>query len=130
MKRWRLKRSRGYSLVDVLIGIAILGIALSSAFTLSITTSRVTSQTRNLSAATALAEFKLEELRNTDYVSIVSGADASAMDALGDAGGAYTRSWVVGENTPATGLKTVAVTVSWPQWGETRAYTLTGVIGP
>ncbi len=130
MKRWRRRKFRGYSLVDVLIGVAILGIALSSAFTLSITTSRVTSQTRNLSAATALAEFKLEELRNTDFDAIATGSDASAMDALGDAGGAYSRSWVVGDNTPATGLKTVAVTVSWPQWGETRTYTLTGVIGP
>lgn len=130
MKSWRSRKYRGYSLVDVLIGIAVLGIALSSAFTLSISTSRVTAQTRNLSAATALAEFKLEELRNADFDSIITGNDTGTMDALGDPGGIYSRTWVVGDNTPATGLKTVAVTVSWPQWGETRTYTLTGVIGP
>jgi hypothetical protein len=41
----------------------------------------------------------------------------------------YTRSWAVQDNAPVVDLKTIVVSVSWTQWGQTRSYTLTGVIG-
>jgi type II secretory pathway pseudopilin PulG len=127
---WLKRRPRGYSLVDVLIGMTILGIALSSAFALSITTSRLATLNQHVGEATALAESKLEEIRNTNYTAVVSGNDAGTLTSEGDAGGIFTRSWVVSDNLPQAGLKTVAVTVGWLQWGEARTYVLTGVIGP
>jgi Tfp pilus assembly protein PilV len=123
-------RPRGFSLVDVLIGMVVLAIALMSAFLLSIETSRLTSQNMHLSAATALAEFKLEELRNTNFASIVTGSDSGTIDEQGNPGGIFSRAWTVADNLPVTGLKTVAVTVSWTQWAQTRTYVLSGVIGP
>lgn len=125
-----MRRPRGYSLIDVLIGMTVLGIALSSAFTLSITTSRMATLNQHLGEATALAEARLESIRNTDYTTVVSGSDAGTLTAEGDPGGIYTRSWTVTNNVPQAPLKTVAVTVSWLQWGQTRTYVLTGVIGP
>jgi type II secretory pathway pseudopilin PulG len=124
------RRLRGYTLVDVLIGMTVLGIALSSAVTLSITTSRLATLNQHLGEATALAESKLESIRNTDYTTVVSGNDAGTLTSEGDAGGIFSRSWTVTDNTPQAGLKTVAVTVGWSQWDEARTYILTGVIGP
>ena len=124
------RRPRGYTLIDVLIGMTILGIALSSAFTLSITTSRLATLNQHIGEATALAESRLESIRNSDYATVVSGSDARTLTSEGDPGGIYSRSWTVTDNTPQAGLKRVAVTVSWLQWGETRTYVLTGVIGP
>jgi prepilin-type N-terminal cleavage/methylation domain-containing protein len=124
-----MSNRRGFSLVEVLIGMAILAIALGSAFTLSYTTARVTQRNQNLAAAASLAEFKLEELRNATYASVASGEDPQLISSLGVAGGIFDRSWVVTDNTPATGLKSIAVTVSWAQWDDTQSYTLDGVIG-
>jgi len=119
----------GFTLVDVLIGMVIIAIAFQAAFALAVTTSRVVSQNQSLSAATSLAGSKLEELRNEDYADVVTGSDPGTLDAQGQPDGMFTRSWAVQNNAPVADLKTVVVSVSWTQWGQTRTYTLTGVIG-
>lgn len=133
ISRFRVIRlNQGFSLVDVMIGMAILMIAIASAYQASIQSSLITASNRSLSAAVALSEAKLEELRNAPFSEVIDGADASPIDALGAAGGNYSRSWSVADNTPETGMKTVTVTVSWNQWGEPqpRDYILTAVIAP
>lgn len=132
MRRLGLRRecARGYSLIETLIGMVVLGIAIASASALLITTSRLSAFNQSLPGATALAEAKLEELRNVDLATVVTGADAGTLNAQGQAGGIYTRTWTVQNNLPLTGLKTVVVAVAWNQFGGTRTYTLTGVLGP
>jgi prepilin-type N-terminal cleavage/methylation domain-containing protein len=120
---------RGFNLLEVLIGMVVLAVALASAYQLTFATSRLTQRTQNLANATALAEYKLEELRNTDYADIETGADESTLDAMGNAGGQFARAWAVTEDQPMAGLKTVVVAVSWDQLGQQNSYTLTGVIG-
>ena len=120
----------GFSLVEVLIGMTVLMIAIAGAFYLSINLARQHQGVQYLAAAASLAEYKLEELRNAEFADITSGADDSTLDDLGQSPGLYTRAWAVVDDTPADGLKTVTVTVSWDQWGVTREYKLAGVIGP
>lgn len=126
LRRWR----RGYNLIELLIGMTILIIALSSAFLLTINTTRINANNRQVAAAANLAEYKLEELRNADPVALVSGTDSGLLDSQGTVieDGKFSRSWAVSADTPETGLTTVVVTVSWAQLGETEAYTLSGVI--
>ncbi len=128
--RHRRIRPRGFSLMEVLIGMVILAIGLASAFTLTVTTSRHTAANRNLAAAANLAEYKLEELRNASAPALVSGADASTLNALGeaDAAGIFARAWVVTDDMPEDGLRTVVVTTTWNELGVTRTYTLSGVL--
>jgi prepilin-type N-terminal cleavage/methylation domain-containing protein len=120
----------GFSLVEVLIGMLILAIGLASAFTLTVTTSRHTAANRNLATAANLAEYKIEELRNASAPALVSGADPTLLNALGqaDAAGLFSRAWVVTNDMPETGLRTVVVSVSWSELGPTRTYTLSGVL--
>jgi prepilin-type N-terminal cleavage/methylation domain-containing protein len=125
----RARARGGYNLLEVLIGMVVLAIGLVSAFELTMMTSRLVQRSQFLAQATALAEYKLEELRNADYDTIATGADGSTLDALGNNGGIYTRSWTVQADAPATGLKTVAVHVTWSQFGQTQDVRLTGVIG-
>ena len=106
-------RRRGYSLIDVLVGVVILSIAMSSAMVLSYNNARNVSRNQNLAAASLLAQSKLEELRNLDYAAVVSGDDGGTIDSQGVAGGNYTRTWTVTDNSPSSGLKTVLVQVSW-----------------
>ena len=123
-------RRRGYSLLEVLVGMVILAIGLASAFALTVATSRHTAVQRNLATAANLAEYKLEELRNASAPALVSGTDATYLNALGeaDAAGMFTRAWVVSDDMPEAGLHTVVVSVSWNELGQAQVYTLSGVL--
>ena len=121
---------RGFSLIDVLIGLVLLGLALLFGLQVSIAASRVTQSNMYVSSAANLAEVKIEELRNTDYDQVVDGADTGTLNDLGDAGGIFTRSWTVEDDMPETGMKEVTVTVFWDRMGTTSSFDLTGVVAP
>jgi len=80
------------------------------------------------SAAHALAQQKLEQLRSLglDATQLAPNTyvdPANPLQADGTAGGTFTRRWVVsGNDSPASGLRTVTVTVSWR---DTRVHTTT-----
>jgi prepilin-type N-terminal cleavage/methylation domain-containing protein len=123
----------GYSLLEVLIGMVILAIGLASAFAMSVANSRLVEKNQNIASASNLAEAKIEEMRNTSFDSLADGSDGP-LNSLGqaDSNGIFTRAWTVSEGAPSlatSDLKTAVVVVTWNQWGQTRTYSLTGVIG-
>ena len=120
---------RGYSLVEVLIGMVVLMIAIMSAYMLIFNTTKVLAHNHRVTIASSLAEYKMEELRNTPYDLIEGSEEDEVIDSQNGEGGPYTRSWVVTNDTPIENLKTVMVTVTWTEWEETEAYNLAGVIG-
>lgn len=124
------ERPRGFSLIDVLIGLVLLALALMFGLQVSIAASRVTQSNMYISSAANLAEVKIEELRNLDYDQVISGADAGTINDLGEANGRFTRAWVVTEDLPVAGMKEVTVTVSWDQMGAASSFDLTGVLAP
>lgn len=133
LKRLLRGRRRGYNLLDALIGMVILAIGLASAFAMSVANARLVEKNQNIAAAANLAEYKVEELRNMSFESVVDGSDGP-LNSQGqyDADGIYTRAWTVAEGAPSlatSDLKTVVVVVTWNQWSQTRSYSLTGVIG-
>jgi hypothetical protein len=96
-----------------LLGIISLGFAIGADRAV-----RFNVYSRSLTAATMLAHDKIEELASkvsTDAQLTAGnhGDAANPIDADGAAGGIYTRTWVVTNNVPAAGLKTVSVTVTW-----------------
>ena len=130
VKRGRCRR--GFSLVEVMAGMAILAFALASAYGIAITNARIIESNQNLAAAANLAEYKIEELRNCSFDNIVDGSDGP-MNAMGHASttGLFTRAWTVQDGAPSLAsneLKTIVVAVSWSQMGRNQVYTLTGVV--
>jgi type II secretory pathway pseudopilin PulG len=129
-------RSRaGYSIVDVLVGMTILAISLGSAFALAINNSNLFHRNQRISAAVYLADFKMEELRNTNFDSIVDGYDGNPLDGTGNpisSGGTteeiYYRWWTVTNDDPAVDMKTIVVLVAWYQEGQLTGYPLVGVV--
>lgn len=116
----------GLSLVEVLVAFTILtvaGIGLFAAGSMS-----TSGNTRNADqiAAAALAAAKLEDLRNTAFDSLASGADG-LLTAGGDSGGIFSRTWTVASTTIAgvsTPAKTGTVTVTWTGGGSITMSTM------
>jgi prepilin-type N-terminal cleavage/methylation domain-containing protein len=128
-----VRRRRGFSLIEVMIGLVIMLIALAAAAALSINNARLVQRNQLSVHAANLAEWKMEQLRNATFATLASGTDAAPLNSSGgtaNPAGIFTRSWTIFDNTPDVGLKSVLITVQWSQFTETQTYTLRGVIGP
>jgi len=109
-------KSKGFSLIEMLIAMVILSISLLALAGLMVTTTKNNSFGSHMTEATTFAQDKLEELRVTSWNNIVSGTDP--VPPRGSTGITYNRSWIVSilanPNPPPADLqKTVNITVSW-----------------
>jgi type IV pilus assembly protein PilV len=94
---------RGFTLLEILIGISIFAIGVLAVATMQVSAIRGNRLGNEVTQATFLAEEKLEELKNS--ADIASESDGS------DQQGIFTRTWQI---SPAVGdSRLVAVTVAW-----------------
>ena len=78
--RRRAADSRGFSLIEVLLGISVFMIGMLGVTALNVSSLKSNTFSGNLSEATLLASAKIEELMATDFNDIVSGgADGNAL---------------------------------------------------
>lgn len=124
--RKHVSNDAGLSLIEVIVAFTILTIAAIGLF--SVSTMSTTGNTRNADqiAASALASAKLEDLRNTSFGALASGADGP-LTAGGGTGGIFSRTWTVTATTipgVSSSAKTATVTVSWTGGGAITMSTL------
>ncbi len=108
----------GFTLTEVMVAIALMALVLTGIASMGITTISSDTYSSRESAATALAQAKLEELRllrraHADWAAGVHSQTGLAEDGQLD-GGPYDREWRV--ETDYNGfpnLSRVTVTVSW-----------------
>jgi type IV pilus assembly protein PilV len=124
VRRPRARPGAGFTLVEVIVAIVLLGVGLMGLAALSTTVTRANVQSSSLTTATALAQERAERLRTEDYDALASGNDSRVVDNV-----TYTRSWVVTADDPEPGLKTVAIAVSWTTRGTTHTTRLTTIRG-
>ena len=108
----------GFTLLEVLIAISILTVGLLGVAQMQIMGIQGNYFSGNTTAALTLAEEKMEDLLGKSYTDaeLTNGNHPDTnnpIDETGQAGGIYTRTWVVANNTPITDTKTVTVSVSW-----------------
>jgi Tfp pilus assembly protein PilV len=124
-----LRGDAGFSLVEALVAAGLLAI-ISLGFAMGADRAvRFNVYSRSVTAATTLAQAKLEELSSkvTSDAQLTSGNHNDASNPLtaeATAGGIYTRTWVVTNDTPTTGLKTIQVLVSWSLYGQAHSVNL------
>jgi len=122
------RAARGFSLLEAVAATAFLAVALMAFAANTIWLTRDEKSADSTSAAHALAQQKLEQLRSTPLgaAAVAPGIyidPTNPLRADGTAGGPYTRRWTVsGNDQPAFGLRTVTVTVSWR---DSRSHTTT-----
>jgi type IV pilus assembly protein PilV len=105
----RSKKSKGFSLIEVLIAIVILSIALLALSGLMVYTTKSNSFGGHMTEATTLAQDKLEQLRVTSWGGLLSG---EYQDKVTTATGIeYTRVWKITNATD--NLRNITVIVTW-----------------
>lgn len=101
-----LKKTSGFSLLEVLIALVILSISLLALAGLMITTTGNNSLGGHLTEAATFAQDRLEQLRLIPWQNITSGGDQIA----GSSGINYIRNWTVVTNGNA---RTVTMRINW-----------------
>lgn len=115
-------REAGFSLVELMIAITVLGIGLLSlAGLFPLALDRVSVGDRE-SRATFRAQAKLEELKRLSWDQLVATAATDTVDAV------FRRDWTVQEDVPVQGMKEVQVTVTWTDNRGPRTVTLSSFL--
>ncbi len=121
----------GFTLTEVLVALTLFSIVAAGLAATSVGSAKNNKISKNLAAATALVQDKVEQFRtfdpDTNPPDLTAGAHNDPLNPItptGTAGGPYTRQWVVTKDTPAKALSRVVVTVSWTG---NSTYTVTGV---
>jgi Tfp pilus assembly protein PilV len=123
----RRRPARGLGLVEILVSIGISAVVLLGFAANTIAVARAHGVSRNAAVATALAQQQIEALRSLPLGApgLTPGNytdEDNPLAADGSAGGVFTRTWTVSaDDTPALGLKTVTVTVSWTDYSTHQA---------
>lgn len=132
-----VKDKRGFSLLELLVGICLLSIGIMALATLQSRGIRGNDLGNRTSQALTLAQGQLEQL-----VSLASGGNFplstpnpnpfpdpnNPIDETGIGGGIFTRSWQVQNDTPVPDVQTITITVSWTDIVGRHNVTLNGLI--
>lgn len=122
-----LKSQKGVGLIEILIAIVLFGIGVSLALRTLPESNVAMTRGRNITAATNFAQEKVEELMSIPFAAadLNSGAHADPENPIDRT---FTRSWTVADDSPVTGMKTVAVSVSFETASRDSTVTVTTFI--
>jgi len=119
--------NKGFTLVELLLGAAIMAFALTAFLVIFINCIFLNTSNSNQSIAVAHAQYALEEMKSTNFTSIVSQNWNSAI--ITAKGLAPLSLESIAINVTGAGVLDVAVTVSWKDRGiRDRSYALETLI--
>ncbi len=103
-----LHKNRGFTLIEIMIAIAIIAIGIFGVMSLIITVMKGNTLSKRVTTATTIAQDKMEDFKRMDYASVVDGSDTNT-----DYDTDYYWEADVEDDTPATDTKTITVDVYW-----------------
>jgi prepilin-type N-terminal cleavage/methylation domain-containing protein len=117
----------GFTIVELLVTIAIIGITTASISSIFISIQHIQTQTSYVDTATRAAQREIETLRNDNYAELTPGQTINFTSQLpsslpGGSGSAQV-------SQPTSDLRRVDVTVSYKSDGTQRSVELSSLIG-
>ncbi len=119
MKR-RMKRDRGFSLIEVLASVTIFAAGAVGLAAATMSSIKVNLRSRQMTEAAALAQGKVEQLRSLDAstnpADLQEGLHVDSGNPISSSPSSrtrYDRKWRVEADTPEDGMSLLTITVSW-----------------
>lgn len=119
--------SEGFTLVELLVSIAVGAIVIASLNMLVSGYLHVSQRGRYLNAANSFVEGKVEALRNSGYNTLSSGTTSLTSQLPSSLPPSRSASMTV--SAPSNGIKQVDITVSYKDQGSTQTYSYTTYLG-
>ncbi len=123
-----MQDEKGLTLLEVLVAMVVLSLGLLALAKMQITAIQVNAASGRLTQGTAFAQDKVEQLMALPY------ADAKLDDQtpVGEfttytetrPAQGYTITWTVDQDTPAVGVKTINLKVTWSNRGRQKTFLL------
>jgi prepilin-type N-terminal cleavage/methylation domain-containing protein len=119
----RRARERGVSLIEILVAITLFAITATGMTALAVQGLRRTAGNRSSTGAVIAAQHELEDLRSLAYVDVVPRAYGMTI-----AGTPYGIGTAVANDTPASGMKQITVTINWSEQLGPQSYVLRTIL--
>ena len=119
--------SSGFTLVEVLVSIALAAVLTMSLNQVVTSYIHTASRGRHLNLANSYAEAKVEALRNKGYNSLALGTTSLNSELPDQMPPSRSASMTI--TSPSDGLKQVSLTVSYQSNGQNNSYVYTTYIG-
>ena len=123
MTRKTRRSQRGISLLEILVAITLFAITSSGLAAFLVQSLRRTAGNRASTGAVIAAQHEVEDLRSLDYPAIASRSYSTTIT-----GKSYGVGTVVQNNTPASGMKQITVTVSYTEPLGPESYVLRTIL--
>jgi Tfp pilus assembly protein PilV len=123
MTRKSRRSQRGISLLEILVAITLFALTSSGLAAFLVQSLRRTAGNRASTGAVIAAQHEVEDLRSLDYPAIASRSYATTIT-----GTSYGVGTVVQNDTPASGMKQVTVTVSYTEPLGPESYVLRTIL--
>jgi prepilin-type N-terminal cleavage/methylation domain-containing protein len=119
--------SKGFTIVELVIGIALSGIFAGAIAVMQANTSRLSERGRDVSVSNSYAENKIEALRSLGYL----GASTGTQDVTSELPAELKspRSGTLSITDESTGIKKAVLTITYNEQGSARTYSYTTYIG-
>jgi type IV pilus assembly protein PilV len=103
----------GFTLIELLVTMVILSFGLLGTAGLTTGIIRGNFFSKNITSATVIAQTELEAVQNKGYTGANTTNFPSSAATVSMGGVNFSRTTTITDNSPASNMKTIAVTVTW-----------------
>lgn len=127
--RARVRREEGFSAVELMIAITMLGILMLGFLSVFPMGLRTVAKGERMTVATSLAQDEIERLKTLpdNDADLVAGNHADPANPIL---GVYTRTWTVTDDNPMAGMKSVNMSVAYTDNGMPRTIAMNTYFAP
>ena len=117
----------GFTLIEVLIAMAILAIGMMAVISMQLSAVRNNTKGDLITRATLLAKQKMEELKSVSSVTTLTNGSEDDIDQSGQSGGIFDRSWTITNPLGGSATRQLAGTVEWAYRGVSSSVVLRSI---